>query len=460
MPVAPGPRRSRNPYRWLRPRHGDRLAGLTRAAREHGPVARIPHGPVWIHLVTDPELVREVLVTRADDFTVGRKLRATRRFLGDGLLGSEGELHRRQRALVAPAFHRESVERCVRVIVARTERALDDWGPERATDLRAEMTRIARDVMANVAWGEEPRAAPPPLDDLTPMIDQLEHATSPAGRIAMRLPTPSVRRARGAAERSRAGVEAVIARRRAEGGEGDDLLSMLLAARGEDGRPLPDDLVRDELRTLFLAGQESVANTMAWTIWLVATHPEIARGIREEATGVMAAGPLTARAVPFLGRARRAVQEAMRIYPPAWAVGRTAVRESRVGRWALPRGANVLVSPWVTHRDPDLWRDPLSFDPERFAEDGDRPEHPFAYFPFCGGARTCIGSSLAMTETTIVLAMLLARYDVAWAGDGPPVPQPQITLRPQDGAPILARRFDPPDRPRIQSPSGATQPAS
>lgn len=458
MSTAPAAsRRSRNPYRWLRPRQGDRLASLTRAARRHGPVARIPHGPVWIHLVSDPDLVREVLVARAEDFTVGRKLRATRRFLGDGLLGSEGDLHRHQRALVAPAFHREAVERYVEVIVDRAERALEGWPDEHATDLRAEMTVIARDVMASIAWGERPGdPAAPPLDDLAPMIDYLERSTTPAGRIGMRLPSARVRQAKRAAARSRSAVEAVIARRRAEGGGGHDLLGMLLAARGEDGLALPDHLVRDELRTLFLAGQESVANTMSWTIWLVATHPEVAEGIREEADAVFGDVPLTAGRVPLLGRARRAVQEAMRIYPPAWAVGRTAVRRTRVGEWTIPAGANVLVSPWVTQRDPDLWRDPLRFDPERFAEGGDRPDHPFAYFPFGGGARTCIGSSLAMTEVTIVLAMLLRRRDVDWAGGGPPEPRPQITLRPEGGAPIVARRFDRVSSSGIQSPPGRT----
>ena len=440
--TPPGPARSKNPYRWLFPRHGDRLAALTALARRYGDVVRIPHGPVWIYLVTEPELVREVLVDRADDHTVGRKLRATRHFLGDGLLGSTGELHRRQRRIVQPAFHREAVAGYVDAIAGRTDQALRSWRSEAVVDVRDEATRIARDVMATIAWGASaPTNGQRPAGDgvsLAPMIDFLELTTTPGGRLSTHLPTPTVRRSRVAAEPSRAAVAEVIGRRRASGGGGTDLLGMLLAARDEEGQPLSDALVRDELRTLFLAGQESVANTLAWTLWLVSEDPTTASRLRAEADTAFGEGIPDASALANLAWARQTVQEAMRLYPPAWAVGRTAVRDTRAGSFRIPAGANVLVSPWVTHRDPRLWREPLRFDPTRFAPEGDRPGHPFAYYPFGGGARACVGSGLAMAEATIVLSMIAQRFDLSWHGP-PPRPKPQITLRPESGAPMVVR---------------------
>ncbi len=437
--TPPGPRRPRNPARWVFPTHGDRLARLTAAARRHGGAARLPHGPVWIYLFTEPELVRETLVTRAGDFTVGRKLAATREFLGDGLLGSGGETHRRQRRVLQPAFHGEAVAGYVALIADRTERALAGWRVGSVRDVREEVTWIARDVMASVAWGEGPRGEDTPAGDLAPVMEYLERTTTPAGRIGTRLPTPGVLRARAAAARSRAGVEAAIARRRRDGGGGSDLVGMLLAATDEAGRPLPEALIADELQTLFLAGQESVANTLSWTLWLVFERPAVVAALREEADHALAGMRPTTETVGRLRMARRCVQEAMRLYPPAWAVGRTAVRRTRVGTWDVPRGANVLVSPWVTHRDPALWPDPLLFDPDRFAPAAERARPRFAYYPFGGGARTCIGAGLAMVEATIILAMVVRAFDLRWAGDGPPRPNPQITLRPEGGAPMLVR---------------------
>ncbi len=441
MRTPPGPSRPRNPLRWLFPLHGDRLATLTVAARRHGGAARIPHGPTWIYLFTSPELVRETLVVRADDFTVGRKLRATRDFLGDGLLGSGGDLHRRQRRLVQPAFHPGAVEGYVDVIAALAEQTLDGWRPSSTLDVRVEIMRLARRVIAAIAWGgsangDAADAASVP-GELQSMIAHLELATTPGGRVARRLPTPQVRRARGAAERSRAAVDALIARRRAEGGNGGSLLAMLLASTDEAGRPLPDPLIRDELRTLLFAGQESVANALGWTLWLVSQHPSVAAALEAEADRELAGAHPTAASLGRLAWTRQTLQEGMRLYPPAWAVGRTALRDTAVGPWSVPAGANVLVSPWVTHRDPGIWPQPTTFDPARFAPGAAGERDRFAYYPFGGGHRTCVGAALATAEGTIVLAMIAQRFRLRWAGDRPPRPKPQITLRPEGGVPMV-----------------------
>ena len=435
--TPPGPGRPRNPARWLFPVHGDRLAGLTATARRHGGAARIPHGPVWIYLFTSPELVRETLVVRADDFTVGRKLRATDEFLGDGLLGSGGELHRRQRRLVQPAFHGEAVAGYVDAIAGLAAQTLDAWRPGDTVDARAEIMGLARRVIATVLWGGDAAAdAASVPDEVEGMIDHLELATTPAGRVTRRLPTPRVRRARAAAARSRAAVDALIARHREEGRNGAGLLTMLLESTDEAGRPVPDELIRDELRTLLFAGQESVSNALAWTLWLVSQHLEVAAALEDEVDRELGGEPPTAATLGRLAWARQTLQEGMRLYPPAWAVGRTALRETTVGPWRVPAGANVLVSPWVTHRDPEIWPDPARFDPSRFAPEAARSRDRFAYYPFGGGQRTCVGAALSMTEGTIILAMIAQRVRLRWAGDAPPRPRPQITLRPEGGMPM------------------------
>ena len=404
---------------------------MTELRRHYGGAVRFPVGPLWFYLFSDPDLVQEVLVGKADEFNLGRMHRAMTSIAGDGLFSSTGGLHRRQRRIVQPAFHRSAIRTYVAQIEQRTTEMLDRWEGVERVELVEEMTLLTLDVVTDtILGGDRLEDAGAMYDRMAVGVDRLERMLTPLGPLLTRLPTRSNRAFDAAIAELRASVEALIARRRDQGREGEDALWALLAATDEEGAPLPDELIRDELITLVLAGQETTAIALCWTLWLVAQHPEADERLAEEAQEVPSAESLGGDALERLPWARQCLEEGMRLYPPAWVVSRTAARDTSVGGWDVSRGGNVFTSPWVTHRDPEIWPEPERFDPERFSPDAVEARHRFAYFPFGGGGRKCVGASLAMVEGTVALAMIARRVRLG-VGEGPsPSPNPQLTLRP------------------------------
>lgn len=404
---------------------------MTELRRHYGGAVRFPVGPLWFYLFSDPDLVQEVLVGKADEFNLGRMHRAMTSIAGDGLFSSTGDLHRRQRRIVQPAFHRSAIRTYVAQIEQRTTEMLDRWEGVERVELVEEMTLLTLDVVTDtILGGDRLEDAGAMYDRMAVGVDRLERMLTPLGPLLTRLPTRSNRAFDAAIAELRASVEALIARRRDQGREGEDALWALLAATDEEGAPLPDELIRDELITLVLAGQETTAIALCWTLWLVAQHPEADERLAEEAQEVPSAESLGGDALERLPWARQCLEEGMRLYPPAWVVSRAAARDTSVGGWDVSRGGNVFTSPWVTHRDPEIWPEPERFDPERFSPDAVEARHRFAYFPFGGGGRKCVGASLAMVEGTVALAMIARRVRLG-VGEGPsPSPNPQLTLRP------------------------------
>ncbi|WP_420457058.1 cytochrome P450 [Rubrivirga sp.] len=380
-------------------------------------------------LVRHPDLLRELLVDRNADVTKARGLRLARRILGDGLLTSEPPVHTRQRRLVLPAFHHGRLRQYARQMVELTEAEADRWAEGIPFDGAAAMSRLALAIAGRTLFGADV------LSDANRVgravhdaMRAFDGAQFPFADKLMWLPT----RANRTANRARATLDAVvyglIADRHAAPADADDLLGMLLDARDEEtGDAMTDLEVRDEAMTLLLAGHETTAAALAWTWLLLAQNPHAEARLWAEVDALD--GPPSFDVLDRLLVTRATFAEAMRLYPPAWAVGREAARDTSLGGHPIPRRATILFAPLHLHRDARFWDEPLAFRPERFAPEARSGRHKFAYLPFSAGRRGCIGEQFAWVEGTLVLATLARRWRLALAGP-PPHPHGSVTLRP------------------------------
>ncbi|MBV9108990.1 MAG: cytochrome P450 [Gemmatimonadetes bacterium] len=421
------------PFAHLSAFRRDPLDFLERVHRRYGDVARFRFGPRRLYLLAHPELVRDVLVTRHRNFIKSKALQRARVVLGNGLLTSEGEVHLRQRRMAQPAFHRERIAALGETMVDLATRAADGWRPGQAMDVTREMNRLTLAIAASTLFGAS-------VDDeadeigaaLTTALEAFKRLTNPLGPILDRLPLPTTIRVRKASARLDATIYRIIAQRRRGGEDRGDLLSMLLAARDEegDGGGMTDLQLRDEALTLFLAGHETTANALAWTWHLLALNPDAEATLHRELDGVLAGRAPTADDLPRLAYTRAVLAESMRLFPPAWTIGREPLEAFEAGGYRIRAGSVVLVSPWITHRDPRWWPDPERFDPGRWTPEQEAERPRFAYFPFGGGPRKCIGEGFAWTEGILVLATLAARWRFRHAPATRVGRQPLITLRP------------------------------
>jgi cytochrome P450 len=407
----------------------DATGTLLRIAREHGDVAGFRFGSQGEILLNHPDLIREVLVGEQRSFMKGQALQVAKRVLGEGLLTSENELHLRQRRLMQPLFHGRRVAGYEEVFATCAQRAQASWRDGHAVDVHAEMTRLTLDIVGRTLFDADVTGEAPEIGDaLTEALDGVNRLVYPWGPLLDRLPLSATRRFRQACVRLDATIYRLIDERRAAGATGSDLLSLLLAAQDEGGG-MSDRQVRDEAMTLFLAGHETTANLLTWTLYLLSQHPED----EERVVSELAAGAETTQA-------DRVLSEALRLYPPAWVIGRRALADVDLGRIVIPAGMLAVVSPWVTHRDPRWYPEPERFDPGRWEESerDARPQH--AFFPFGAGTRMCIGEGFAMAEARAVLRVLLPR----WAFRLDPAQRvdvlPRVTLRPRYGMRMIVRR--------------------
>lgn len=444
-PPAAGPPRYRPAYpgevlvRLLR----DPLGYLTDAARRFGDVVQLRGDRENVYLVSHPDLIREVLVTNQRNFKKGRALERARMLLGDGLLTSEGDVHRRQRRMIQPEFHREHVAGYADTMTTFTERRLARWTDGATLDVHAEMHALTLAIAGDTLFGAavEHEAA-----DIAAALDEtfatfMRTFYLPYGDLLLRLPLPSSRRFWASTQRIERTVTRLIQERRTPGGASrQDLLSLLLRARDAegDGGGMSDQLVRDEVVTFFLAGHETTANALTWSLYLLAQHPALADRVAGEAHA-LGTRRLTADDLPALSYTRQVLSESMRLYPPAWAVARRALGDFELGGYRLEAGCLVVACQWIVQRDPRWWKTPERFDPERWAQDpGDRPK--FAYFPFGGGARVCIGEHFAWMEGILVLATIVRDWALSVAPGANVQLQPLITLRPRKGVHLVLRR--------------------
>jgi cytochrome P450 len=424
----------------LRPFVADKLGFLTRAAREHGDVVPLRMGPQRMWVVSDPDLIGEVFVGQVDAFRKDIGLRRVKVVLGDGLLSTEGAEHARRSKLAQPAFRKQELDRFAGDMVAITSERAARWAGRGTVELDEELSRLALTIVARSLFGaalDDEAAVGRALTEVLRLLETRLHALLP---LPLWIPTPHNRRFRAALGVLDRAVMDIVRQRRAARAEGRaDLLSRLMGATAEGARPLSDKELRDEVMTLVLAGHETTANALAFALSLLSRHPDVAARLRAEVDQVCGGRAATADDVPRLELAGQVFQEALRLYPPAWIIGREAARDVDLGgRVPVKKGHMVAAAPWVVHRDPRWWGpDAAEFRPERFARGAPRPR-PHAYFPFGIGKRACIGRSFAMLEGTLVLATLAQQVDLEVTGE--PALQPQLTLRPGPlGARVRAR---------------------
>jgi cytochrome P450 len=412
----------------------DPLSFLQRLTHRYGDFATFRMGGQHMFLANRPDYIREVLVTQNSNYVKGRALQRAKRLLGQGLLTSEGELHRRQRLLVQPAFHRQRIASYGQVMVEHADRTSARWKDGDTLDMNHEMTRLTLGIVAKTLFDAEVESEADEIGEaMTCIMEMFNLLMYPFAELIEKLPLPQVRRY----ERMRARLDATIYRiideRRRSGEDRGDLLSILLLAQDEeDGRGgMSDTQVRDEALTLFLAGHETTANTLTWTWYLLSQHPEVERKLLEELDEKLRGRLPTFEDVPQLIYTEMVVAESIRLYPPAWAIGRRSLVDQRIGNYAVPANAIVLLSPFVTHRDARFFPDPSRYDPERWTPEAKDSRSPYSYFPFGGGPRRCVGESFAWAEAILVLATLASRWRARLVAGQRIEPKALITLRPK-----------------------------
>lgn len=404
----------------------DPLGFLTRLHREHGSFLFVHSGPRKLYLTIEPDLVREVLVTEGLKFSKSRGLEMTKRLLGNGLLTAGRELHLRQRRLVQPAFGKNRMAGYARVVIDTTREHLHRWREGQFLDLSGEMMAITLDIITRTMFGDS-------IGDRTPLVAQAMHDSLESFNVGMiplmpimqHLPLESNRRFLRGRRQLDTIIYDLIEQRRHSGDQGDFLSMLLMAA--DNGVPMSDEQVRDECMTIFLAGHETTANSLSWTLALLAQHPHWLEQVRQE---IESHGCEDFAALKICGWV---TQEAMRLYPPAWVIGRMAREPVQIGGESLEPGAVVLMSSAIAHRQPQYFPEPDSFRPERWKETDQLPK--FAYFPFGGGNRVCIGEHFARMEAVLVLATVIASWEYRML-DRMPESQAGITLKPRGGLPV------------------------
>jgi cytochrome P450 len=415
----------------------DPLAFFTATQRTYGDIARFTFGPQEVFLVSHPDWIEDVLVTSARKFHKGVALQRAKRLLGEGLLTSEGQAHLRQRRTIQPMFHRQQVQRFAEAMVKHAVRWRDSVTPDATIDMTDEMAALTLAIVGETLFSSDVKGdADEVRDALSAAVQTFGIAFLPGLEYLEKLPLPIFVRIRKARERLDRVIHRVIQDRRNDSPHGlppdespMDLVAMLLAARDPENPAEPgmsDAQIRDEAMTIFLAGHETTANAMAWTWHLLATSPAVEARLHEELSRVLQGVP-TVQDVPKLEFTRMIVAESMRLYPPAWTIGRKAIARHTIGGHTIEPGALVIVSQWIAHHDPRWWAEPDTFNPDRWAARSERPK--YAYFPFGGGSRICIGESFAWTEAILLLATIAQRW--SFAPVSAPTPEPRITLRPR-----------------------------
>lgn len=418
----------------------DPLGFFAECAREHGDLVRLRFPVLTFYLVSHPDAIEEVLVSRHKDFVKGWDYRyLLRSFLGGGLLTSDGALWRRQRRLVQPAFHRDRIASYAETMATYADRMVSAWRSGETRELHTDLRRLTLQIVTRVLFGaeigEEAREVGRALGVVTERAVQFMRTPLP---FAMEIPTPANLRYRAAVRRLERIVYGIIRARRAHDAEGPDLLSMLLRAQDEGGTRMTDRQLRDEVITLFLAGHETTALALTWTFSLLSAHPGTEARLLAEVDETLGGRVPTIADLPRLRYTQQVIKEAMRIFPPVWVIGREAREDCAIAGYRVPRGTQILISQYVVHHDPRWYSDPDRFVPDRWTGEMEQHLPRCAYFPFGAGPRLCIGHEFAMTEATLVLAAIARRVRLRVIPGHPVVPLPSITLQPAHGLRVMA----------------------
>jgi cytochrome P450 len=413
----------------------DPLGFLDRISREHGDAVEFRIPGQRIYLFNHPDAIEQVLVTERDVLIKDKLTRELSLMLGKGLLVSEGAFWRKQRRLAQPGFHRERVAAYGDVMVRFTERSIAEWSDGARRDVHKDMMRLTLDIVAKTLFGVEIAEVARKIEwSLEILMDRFSGA---GVLIPIGLPTPGNFKTKKAIQELDAVVYGIIRERRESGDKGD-LISMLIAATSDDDGAMDDVQLRDEAMTILLAGHETTALTLAFALHLLAQNPAAAERLATEIAEVLGDRPATAGDMPRLRYAEGVVRESMRLYPPAWALGREAIAPCTIGGYRIEPGTQLWVAQWVVHRDPRWFSEPEAFRPERWENDFAKSLPRHAYFPFGGGPRVCIGNAFAMMEAVLILVTIARRFRVTPPADARPLAlAPSVTLRPKHGVPLI-----------------------
>jgi cytochrome P450 len=409
---------------------------FTAMAQEYGDVSGMRIGKFRSLFINHPDLIEDVLVNNSRKYHKGRILQANKHLFGEGLLTSEGDFWLRQRRLAQPAFHRARVSAYAATMAEYTEQLIATWRNGEVRDIHEEMMQLALRIVGKTLFDADVTRD---AKEVGETLDILLHIAANFGRtilVPLWVPTPRNIRAKLGIKRLEKVIYRIIADRRASGRDKGDLLSILLQAQDEDGIRMNDRQLRDETITLFLAGHETTANTLSWTWWLLAQNPAVEKKFHEELDGVLGGRAPTVDDLPKLTYLSHVLTESLRLYPTAWGMARLAAEEHEIAGYPVRPGYGVAFAQWVIHRDARWFDAPLEFRPERW-ENGLAKQLPrFAYFPFGGGPRQCIGNTFALMEASVVLATIGQKFRFCLAPGHQVTPLASITLRPKNGIQI------------------------
>jgi len=441
----PGPKNSNRLLGVLPRFRKDPPAFLLATAREFGDLAYMRLANQHAYLVSQPDAIRGILVTNQSNFTKSRMLERAKVLLGEGLLTSEGEAHTRQRRLVQPAFHRERLVRYASDMVECAARARDQWQPGVEMDVSKEMMRLTLAIVGKTLFSADVTSEADEIGTaMTEIFALFDTLLMPFSNLLQKLPIPPVRRFERARDRLDRIVYGLIADRRKSGKDAGDLLSMLLLAQDDtqddDGGRMTDKQVRDEALTLLIAGHETTANALTWTWYLLSQNPVAEAKLHAELDCVLGGRLPTFEDVPRLPYTTGVFSESLRLYPPAWAIGRKSIADYEIDGYRIPAKSILLTSPWVVHRDPRWFPQPERFDPDRWKPEIAEARPKFSYFPFGGGARVCIGERFAWAEGALVLATIAQRWKMRLVPSHPVATRAVITLRTRYGMKMTLER--------------------
>lgn len=415
--------------------------------RQHGDAVRFHFfGPFYGYLFVHPEHNRHVLQDNNSNYTKQPHPSNVllRPLVGDGLLTNDGEAWRRQRRLAQPAFHRRRIAEFGSIMAGAAESLLDHWDSvverERPLDIAAEMSRVTLEVVGKALFSQDLTREAETVGTAFTAVNEsfADLSTRPFSVYTIRLPWwPSTRHMNANISLLDKVVNGIIAQRRTDPAQEDDLLGMLMAARDEEtGQGMSDRQLRDEVMTIMLAGHETTAIALSWAFYLLARHPHVRQKLEAELADVLDGRTPTMADLPHLTYTGMVIDEVLRLYPPAYAVARWCNAPDVIGGYHVPANSTIALSPYITHRHPDFWPDPETFDPERFTPERKAERPRYAYLPFGGGPRQCIGNNFASMEAILILATIAQRYRLHLQPGQKVGLQPLVTLRPLGGLPM------------------------
>ncbi|TKC00082.1 MAG: cytochrome P450 [Mesorhizobium sp.] len=414
----------------------DELGFFTETARRYGDLVWLNLAGWQALLVSDMEAIETILVKDHDNYIKNRLAwRHVKALFGNGLLTNEGESWRRQRRLAAPAFAGQQLLAYDSAMVALTHQMLDRWSNDQVLNIQPEMMELTLRIAAKTLFDSKVEWDISDIDHAAnDLVTEMESRFKRPILIPDGVPLPGHLRYRRAIRTLERLVSSIIAERRASDSERrDDVLSRLMGARDEMGKPISDALLRDEAITLFVAGHDTTALALSWTWFLLGQHPEVQARMAAEIAEVLGDRSATTNDLPRLKYTESVVLESMRIYPPAWTIGRESIGPFKLGGYTFPAGVTLFISPWVLHRDSRYFAQPETFWPERWMGNLAHELPRFAYMPFGGGPRICIGQRFAMMEAVLILTTMAQRFSAEWQSDHQVTPFPSINLRPKGG---------------------------